>query len=51
MSINGGVDKYVALDTREYYSAMKKKQNNAIFSQVDGPRDCHTKWSKPVKGK
>ena len=26
----------------EYYSAIKKEQNNAIFSNVDIPRDCHT---------
>ena len=24
----------------------KKEQNNAICSDMDGPRDCHTKWSK-----
>ena len=23
-----------------------KEQNNAICSNVDGPRDCHTEWSK-----
>ena len=23
-----------------------KEQNNAICSNMDGPRDCHTKWSK-----
>ena len=23
----------------------KKKQNNAIFSDMDGPRECHTEWS------
>ena len=30
----------------EYYSAIKKEQNNAICSNMDGPRDCHTEWSK-----
>ena len=25
--------------TVEYYSAIKKEQNNAICSKVDGPRD------------
>ena len=30
----------------EYYSALKKELNNAIYSNVDGPRDCHTEWSK-----
>ena len=29
----------------EYYSAIKK-WNNAICSNMDGPRDYHTKWSK-----
>ena len=32
--------------TMEYYSAIKKEQNNAICSNMDGPRDDHTKWSK-----
>ena len=31
--------------TMENYSAIKK-WNNAIFSNMDGPRDYHTKWSK-----
>ena len=26
-----------------------KHWNNAIFSNMDGPRDDHTKWSKPEK--
>ena len=25
----------------------KKEWNNAICSNMDGPRDNHTKWSKP----
>ena len=24
----------------------KKEWNNAIFSNMDGPRDCHTEWIK-----
>ena len=24
----------------------KKEWNNAICSHIDGPRDCHTKWSE-----
>ena len=32
--------------TMEYYSAIKKEWNNAICSNMDGPRDYHTKWSK-----
>ena len=27
----------------EYYSAIKKEQNNAICSNMDGPRDYHSK--------
>ena len=30
----------------EYYSAIKKEWNNAICSNMDGPRDYHSKWSK-----
>ena len=30
----------------EYYSSIKKNQNNAICSNTDGTRDSHTKWSK-----
>ena len=33
-----------------YYSAIKK-WNNVIFSNIDGPRDYHTKWSKLERGK
>ena len=29
----------------EYYSAIKKNET-AICSNMDGPRDYHTKWSK-----
>ena len=29
----------------EYYSAIKN-QNNAIGSNMDGSRDCHTQWNK-----
>ena len=32
----------------EYYSAIKK-WNNAICSNMDGPRDHHTNWSKSDK--
>ena len=30
----------------QYYSAAKKEWNNAICSNIDGPRDDYTKWSK-----
>ena len=29
----------------EYYSAIKKEKN-CHLQQQDGPRDCHTEWSK-----
>ena len=32
--------------TMDYHSAIKKEQNNAICSNMDGPRDYHTEWSK-----
>ena len=35
----------------EYYSAIKKPQNNAICSNMDGPRDYYTEWSKTEKDK
>ena len=30
-----------------YCLTIKKEQNNAICSNMDGPRDYHTKCSKP----
>ena len=35
--------------TMEYYLAIKKEWNNAICSNMDGPRDCHTEWSKTAR--
>ena len=32
--------------TMEYYSVIKKQWNNTICSNMDGPRDNHTKWSQ-----
>ena len=29
-----------------YYSATNKEWNNALCSDMDGPRDCHTEWNK-----
>ena len=37
--------------TIEYYSTIKKKQNWVICSEVDGPRVCHTEWSKSEREK
>ena len=30
----------------EYYSVIKREQSNAILSNMNGPRDYHTRWSK-----
>ena len=30
----------------EYYSVIKKEQNNAICSNTDEARDSHTEWIK-----
>ena len=58
MSIERSIDKnvrYTHIHTHththkmEYYSAIKKEWNNAIFRYMDGPRDYHTKWSKSDK--
>ena len=35
----------------EYYSAIKKEQNNALCSNVDATRDYHTKRSQKEKNK
>ena len=37
--------------TMEYYSGIKKEWNNAICSNMNGPRSFHTKWSKTVRDK
>ena len=47
MSINRGIDKE---DVVHIYNGIllshKKEQNNAICSNMDRPRDCHTEGSK-----
>ena len=37
--------------TVKYYSAIKNEWNNAICSNMDGPRDYHAKWSKWDRGR
>ena len=32
--------------TVEYYSAIKKNDINAIYSNMDGTRDSHTEWNE-----
>ena len=47
MSINRGMDKE---DVVHIYNGIllshKKEQSNAIYNNMDGPRDGHTEWSK-----
>ena len=35
--------------TTECHSAIKKEQNNTIYSNTDGPRDYHTERSQTQK--
>ena len=50
MSIDGGMDKE---DVAQIYNGIvlsyKKEQNNVICNDMDGPRDCHTEWSKSAR--
>ena len=50
MFIDRGMDKE---DVVHIYDGIllshKKEWNNAICSNVDGPRDCHTEWNKSDK--
>ena len=34
-----------------YYSAIKEEWHNTIWSNMEGPRDCHAKWNKSEKDK
>ena len=34
---------------KEILLSYKKEQNNATCSNIDGPRDSHTEWSKSEK--
>ena len=51
-SINRGMDKE---DVVHIYNGIllshKKEQNWVICRDMDGPRDCHTEWSKPEREK
>ena len=49
-SINGGMDKEDAVYIyNEILLHQKKEQNNAICSNVNELRDCHTEWHKSDK--
>ena len=43
--------KMVYIYTMEYYSPIKRNENNAICSHMDGPPDYHTKSSISEKDK
>ena len=54
MSINGCMDKedVTYLDNGIWILLGQRKEwNNAICSNMEGPRDYHTKWNKPEKDK
>ena len=52
MSINKEMDKDVVQTYNWIILSHKKKEwNNAISSNMDGPTDYHTKWSKSDKDK
>ena len=40
------MNKICYIHTMKNYSSIKKEWNNAICSNMDGPRDYHTKWGK-----
>ena len=42
-SIEKWIKKVWYINTMEFYSAIKKEQNNVICSNTNRPRDCHTK--------
>ena len=52
MSINRWMDKEGVIYIHNgMLLSHKKEWNNAICSNMDGPRDYHTKWSKSKKDK
>ena len=46
MSISRGMDKEDVVCTHNGMLLSHKKESNAICSNMDGPRDCHTEWNK-----
>ena len=37
--------------TTKVYAAIEKERDNVIYSNTDGPRENHTKWSESEKDK
>ena len=50
-STDGWIRKMWYIYMMQYYSAIKKEQNNAICSNTDGTRDSHTEWSMSEREK
>ena len=48
MPTDRGIDKEDVVHIYNGILLSHKKLNNAICSNMDGPRDDHTKWSKSV---
>ena len=52
MSVDGGVGKEdVAYIYNGILLGREKEGNPVIYSNIHGPRDSHSKWSKSDKGK
>ena len=51
MSIDRWMDKDVVYSCNGILLSHKKEWNNALCSNMDGPRNYNTKWSKPEKDK
>ena len=49
MSMDRGIDEEKLYIHNGILLSHNKEWNNAIFSNMDGPRDYHTKWSKSDK--
>ena len=48
---NDWIKKMYSIYMVKYYSAIKKEWGNVICTNMDGPRDYYTKYSKPDKDK
>ena len=44
------IKKMWCIYTMGYYSTIKQEWNNAICSNMIGPRECHIEWSKSDRG-
>ena len=51
VSISKWMDKDVAHMYNGISLSHKKEQDWVICRDMDGPRDCHTQWSKPEREK